>query len=95
MKNFHLYCRCCYNTDINNPAGSAAAQSSIPVMFDTYGNPAMAADTGGGVIFNHIPGGSNVLYMDGHVKFVRYPETFPVTDEDIGIGRQISHYGLG
>ena len=23
-------------------------------------------------IFNHIPGGSNVLYMDGHVAFVKY-----------------------
>ncbi len=22
--------------------------------------------------FNHIPGGSNVLYMDGHVAFVKY-----------------------
>lgn len=24
------------------------------------------------VDFNHIPGGSNVLYMDGHVAYVRY-----------------------
>ncbi len=22
--------------------------------------------------FNHIPGGTNVLYLDGHVKFIRY-----------------------
>ncbi|MCD6287578.1 MAG: DUF1559 domain-containing protein [Candidatus Hydrogenedentes bacterium] len=82
-------------TDINNPAGSAAAQSSIPVMFDTYGNPTMGGDTGGGIVFNHIPGGCNVLYMDGHVEFVKYPNKFPVTDKDIGVGRQISHYGLG
>jgi prepilin-type N-terminal cleavage/methylation domain-containing protein/prepilin-type processing-associated H-X9-DG protein len=82
-------------TDINNPAGSAVAQSSIPVMFDTYGNPMMSVDTGGGVIFNHIPGGCNVLYMDGHVEFVKYPGRFPVTNEDIAVGRQISHYGLG
>jgi len=81
-------------TDINNPAASAAAQSSIPVMFDTYGNPTMAADTAGGVVFNHMPGGSNVLYMDGHVEYVRYPAKFPVTD-DPGVVRQISHYGLG
>ena len=25
--------------------------------------------------FNHIPGGSNVLFMDGHVEFVKYPST--------------------
>ena len=29
--------------------------------------------------FNHVPGGANVLYMDGHVKFEKYPGTFPVT----------------
>ena len=29
--------------------------------------------------YNHIPGGSNVLYMDGHVEYVRYPEKAPVT----------------
>jgi len=82
-------------TDIHYPAGSAAAQTDIPIMFDTYGDPAMSQDTAGGVIFNHIPGGSNVLYMDGHVEFVRYPVRFPVTDKDVGVIRQISHYGLG
>jgi len=31
--------------------------------------------------FNHVPGGSNVLYLDGHVDFIRYQEggTAPVT----------------
>jgi prepilin-type processing-associated H-X9-DG protein len=28
---------------------------------------------------NHIPGGCNVLYMDGHVEFVRYPGETPVS----------------
>ena len=28
--------------------------------------------------FNHIPGGGNVLYMDGHVDFHRYPGEHPV-----------------
>jgi len=52
-------------TDINNPAGSATAQSKIPVMWDRLGeNPKK---------FFHIPGGSNVLYMDGHVAFSKYP----------------------
>ena len=23
--------------------------------------------------FNHVPGGGNILYMDGHCEFLRYP----------------------
>ena len=57
-------------TDINNPAGSAEAQSEIAVMFDTINT--WVGD------FSHIPGGANVLYMDGHVVFLRYPTEFPV-----------------
>jgi prepilin-type processing-associated H-X9-DG protein len=45
-------------TDINNPAGAAQAQASIPVMWDA---------TGDGVP-NHAKG-SNVLFLDGHVEF--------------------------
>jgi prepilin-type processing-associated H-X9-DG protein len=26
---------------------------------------------------NHIPGGGNVLYLDGHVRFIRYPSDTP------------------
>ena len=29
--------------------------------------------------FNHVPGGANVLYLDGHVAFEKYPGDFPVT----------------
>ncbi len=85
-------------TDINNPASSARAQSEIPVMFDTFGTEADRVNTAGSIVFNHIPGGSNVLYFDGHVTFIRYPERFPlVADEEnnFGIPRQVSHYGLG
>lgn len=57
-------------TDINNPAASARAQSELSVMFDQV--TTIIAD------FNHIPGGGNVLYMDGHVEFHRYPSTHPV-----------------
>ena len=28
---------------------------------------------------NHIPGGCNVLYMDGHVEFKKYPTETPVS----------------
>ena len=61
-------------TDINNPAGSALAQSELSVASDWItSDPTDAND------FNHIPGGSNVLYMDGHVAFVRYPGEWPVS----------------
>ncbi len=85
-------------TDINNPGSGAQAESTIAVMFDTFGNPQDAANTAGLVVFNHVPGGSNVLYMDGHVEFIRYPDRFPiVADEEhnYGIPRQVGHYGLG
>ena len=51
-------------TDINNPAGSAQAQSDIYIMHD------LVADAV--ALYNHVPGGANVLYMDGHVEFIRY-----------------------
>jgi len=69
-------------TDINNPAGSAMAQSEVPVMRDKAetgqagNNPAPSKRTR----FNHIPGGCNVLYMDGHVEFIKYPGKFPVSE---------------
>ena len=53
-------------TDINNPAATAEAQSEIIIMSDLLSN------TGSDSLFNHIPGGCNVLYMDGHVSFLRY-----------------------
>ena len=51
-------------TDINNPAGSAKAQSEIFIMWDAVSTFVSA--------YNHLPGGSNVLYLDGHVAFQRY-----------------------
>ncbi len=58
-------------TDINNPAASTEAQSTIPIIFDLTSTIASE--------FNHVPGGSNVLYLDGHVDFLRFPSDFPVT----------------
>jgi len=51
-------------TDINNPAASAQAQSNIVVMHDTISDDSSR--------FNHVPGGANILYMDGHVEFVKW-----------------------
>jgi prepilin-type processing-associated H-X9-DG protein len=58
-------------TDINNPAGSSIGQSELAAMWDAC---QFRAGTPGGVTiaFNHVPGGANVLYMDGHVEFMRY-----------------------
>ena len=58
-------------TDINNPAASAVAQSEVPIMHDL-----VSTDPGE---FNHVPGGSNVLYMDGHVEFIKYPGDYPIS----------------
>ncbi len=64
-------------TDINNPASSASAQSEMPIMWDK-----LATNVSGGVGFNHVPGGCNTLYMDGHVEFVKLGENFPATPEN-------------
>jgi len=59
-----------YITDINNPAASAQAQSGIVVMFDEINKEVDQ--------YNHIPGGGNILYMDGHVEWAKYSSQFPV-----------------
>jgi prepilin-type processing-associated H-X9-DG protein len=51
-------------TDINNPAAGAKGQSEIFTDMDLVSTEVS--------LFNHIPGGCNVLYMDGHVGFVKY-----------------------
>jgi len=68
-------------TDINNPAASSMAQSEIPVMYDaTSENVSQSSDWGTTYSkFNHVPGGANVLYMDGHVEFLKYPSEYPVS----------------
>ncbi|MBI2425334.1 MAG: DUF1559 domain-containing protein [Candidatus Hydrogenedentes bacterium] len=77
-------------TDINNPAASSSAQSQIAVMWDGINanipgekDPADVAED-----FSHIPGGSNALFMDGHVEFLRYPsQENPTTTINALIGR--------
>jgi prepilin-type processing-associated H-X9-DG protein len=58
-------------SDINNAAASSKGQSELAVMWDILDtNPSD---------FNHVPGGANVLFMDGHVSFLKYPSEHPVT----------------
>jgi len=78
-------------TDINNPAASTKAQSTIALMMDVWGTAvnANALDTPV-ARFNHVPGGANVLYMDGHVEFVRYKSKAPVANgPDNSWGRRL------
>ena len=72
-------------TDINNASASQKSQSQVAVLWDKISS---RVDT-----FNHVPGGSNVLYMDSHVEFIKWTphpgapaeatgtenETFPVS----------------
>ncbi|MBN2309916.1 MAG: DUF1559 domain-containing protein [Candidatus Hydrogenedentes bacterium] len=58
-------------TDINNPAATNMGQSELPVMYDQVSTEAST--------FNHVPGGANVLYMDGHVSFVKYKDEYPAS----------------
>jgi prepilin-type processing-associated H-X9-DG protein len=64
-------------TDINNPAASAQAQSTIPIMWDRIDR--QHGSEGRTALFNHIPGGGNCLYMDGHSTWIRYPGEHPLT----------------
>jgi prepilin-type N-terminal cleavage/methylation domain-containing protein/prepilin-type processing-associated H-X9-DG protein len=58
-------------TDINNSAAGNLAASQIPLMWDEI------AVYGSATSFNHVPGGGNVLFMDGHTEFLKWPSTFP------------------
>jgi prepilin-type N-terminal cleavage/methylation domain-containing protein/prepilin-type processing-associated H-X9-DG protein len=69
-------------TDINNPGASAVAQSQIWVYIDNLSTVVSG--------FNHVPGGSNVLYMDGHVEFIRYPGEPPINELSAVYGGEIT-----
>ena len=70
-------------TDINNPASSAKASSSVPLMWDHA--------TTNVIDFSHIPGGGNVLYLDGHVEYLHYPDgRFPMS---LDSARSLGRYG--
>jgi prepilin-type N-terminal cleavage/methylation domain-containing protein/prepilin-type processing-associated H-X9-DG protein len=80
-------------TDINNPAASAQAQSELFIMMDIWAQDFTVNNQpiGGTERFNHIPGGSNVLYMDGHVRFVRFGDVPPLRNSAPGtLGANLS-----
>ena len=64
----------CLITDIDNPAASNRGAREIPLVWDH-----ISTATGDCA---HVPGGGNVLYLDGHVTFLKYPaEKFPMTED--------------
>jgi prepilin-type N-terminal cleavage/methylation domain-containing protein/prepilin-type processing-associated H-X9-DG protein len=81
-------------TNINDPAASVRAESTTPTMWDAIGSSEFGDNTAGSVVFNHIPGGANVLYLDGHVDYIRYPGDFPIAGDD-QLVKEMSHYGQG
>jgi prepilin-type processing-associated H-X9-DG protein len=54
-------------TDINAPWRGFEGESRLPVFFDQLS--VVVTD------FNHVPGGTNVLYLDGHVSYEKYGST--------------------
>ncbi|MFA7691810.1 MAG: DUF1559 domain-containing protein [Candidatus Hydrogenedentales bacterium] len=66
-------------TDVNNPQTSAMAQSNLFTMMDLFGN------YGAIVFFNHVPGGCNVLFMDGHVDWIPYVPPAPGQDNTVSM----------
>lgn len=73
-------------TDINNPAASSQAQSEIVTIWDVTGLDVS--------IFNHIPGGSNVLYMDGHVEFLRFIPRSDIDPAGNGAGTENEQFPI-
>ncbi len=71
-------------TDVSNPGQSAVSQSEIWFMADSGSTETTS--------FNHLPGGCNVLFMDGHVEFIKYPGKPPVNDL---VGNSIKLVGTG
>lgn len=76
-------------TDINNPAATDLAQSTLPIMWDRV---AVNTDRDG---FNHLPGGANVLYLDGHVAFIRSPGEYPITRVMAYVITTLNNYFFG
>lgn len=53
----------------SDPQAAANTRATIPIMFETVVSN----------VFGRDPDGANVLYLDGHVDYVRFGSQFPVT----------------
>ena len=60
------------------PPPPQAPQSEVIIMFDAFGARNTDTNYFAPYTFNHSPAGSNVLFMDGHVEFIRFNEKTPM-----------------
>ena len=65
-------------TDLNNPAAASRMESEIPVLIESPSH--------------HDPEGGNVLFMDGHVAYIRFFPNgeFPMNKESMDILKSLS-----
>lgn len=76
--------------DVNDPGASARAQSEIPILIERLDNHGVQTKKG---ILERLglkrssPQiiGANILYLDGHVEFIRYPGEWPMTEKTVRI----------
>lgn len=73
-------------TDINNPAATAHAQSVLATAWDVTSLIIS--------FFNHIPGGSNCLFLDGHVEFLKYTPRPDIDPNGNGEGTQNEQFPI-
>lgn len=70
-------------TEIRGLASAKTAQGYAPIMWDRVngdmGEPA------------HAPGGCNVLYMEGHAEFRKYPSEYPLSKLSADLAGLIDH----
>jgi prepilin-type N-terminal cleavage/methylation domain-containing protein/prepilin-type processing-associated H-X9-DG protein len=75
-------------TDINTIfTGDEQGSSIVPVMWDQISTDISE--------FSHVPAGQNVLYLDGHVDFIRYDlnsSTFPVSPMYAAVNGGVDDY---
>jgi prepilin-type N-terminal cleavage/methylation domain-containing protein/prepilin-type processing-associated H-X9-DG protein len=70
-------------TNVLNNTTSDAAASTVPLMWDHATTKV--------IDFSHVPGGGNVLHLDGHAEYLRYPaDRFPFTMDS---ARTLGRYG--
>ncbi len=67
--------------DVANPSATSVAAGDIPVMWDEI------AVYGGTTTYNHVPGGGNCLYLDGHVEWLKWGSEFPANITGIYLSR--------
>lgn len=65
--------------------------SDIPILWDNVFKKGEGAGYNTPLL-NHHPGGGNVLYLDGHVEFIRYPTQFPYTRVWVNVCYQINGF---